>query len=410
MRAVLPVSVLLLAAALPAAAADMPAKPAAPPKSIFQQVVPHATGKNGYEELVLAAEAVKTSRAYDALQRWDSLPLPDRRSILADRNIARALNLLRQGLAKPIFQPREQMTFSTLLPELSPMRDLAKVLAIQQYVFLADGRVQDALAIARTGIRFGRVVQMDTLIAGLVGVAIEAITIQPLAQHLDQLSQRDTVTLYQICLEWLNQPNPQIGLLRAEQKWMRASMAEMADKLKKEGPGPLAKDFGVDDKMLEQYSAFIPKTPEGIDQLFAGVIKSYDSQMERVAAELQKPSWQRRKIDPDTPTDPASYLTSMLMPAYFQVDQSYQKEAARVQLLACHAAIRAYKWEHDRLPSSLDELRLGQLATDPFTGITFVYQVKGTRYSLTAAGSEATNPDDPRAVNGRVPVTLTPDD
>lgn len=410
MRAVL-LSLLpaLVALAVPAAAQDS-APPPAPARTLLQQVVPQPTGKNGYEELVMAGDALKSSRAYPLLQKWDTLTLTERRAFLSDRNVTRALALLRQGLNKPIFQPRSQLTFETLLPELAPMRELGKLLAIQQYVALADGRTTEALGIARTGMRLGRAVQMDTLIAGLVGIAIEAITIQPLADHLDQLTARDCQALYQICLEWLQQPNPQIGLLQAEQRWLRISLAQMARKVKEQGPESVAKDLGIDPRTVRENDMLIPKTPEGIDQLFQQAIKSYDRQIGRVMEELRKPPWQRQKIEPEQGSDPGSVLAGLVMPAYNHVDQAYIREAAKVQMLACHAAIRRYQWEHNKLPSGLEILDLGQLATDPFTGITFRYEVKGKRYSLTAAGSEAANPDDPRAVNGRVPVTLTPDD
>jgi len=48
-------------------------------------------------------------------------------------------------------------------------------------------------------------------------------------------------------------------------------------------------------------------------------------------------------------------------------------------------------------------------AIDPFTGQPLQYAVRGTRYSLSSAGAPA-DADDPRAVNGRLPVSITPAD
>lgn len=401
-------SVLLLGA--PARAQEAGVAKPAPARSIFQQVIPQPTGKNGYEELVMACDALKASRAYPLLTNWETLSLTEKRALLADRGVTRALALVRQGLNKPVYQPRPSLTFETLLPELAPLRELGKLLAIQQYVALADGRTQEALQITRTGMRLGRVIQMDTLVAGLVGVAIQAIVIHPLAEHLDQLTARDCQTLYQICLEWLSQPNAQIALLQAEARHLRATFAQLVEKARREGPEAAARDLGVDEEQVRANVALIPKTPGAIEQVFRDAVKAYDEQMLRVVEELRKPPWMRRKLEPVRGADVGSALAALLMPAYQHVDQAFIKESARVQLLACHAAIRRYRWENNRLPSGLEQLNLGPLATDPFTGATFRYEVKGKRYSLTAAGSESSSMDDPRVINGRVPVTLTPDD
>lgn len=402
---------LLLSALLGASAASAQTAPKPPAKaSFFRQVIPQPTGKNGYEELVLAAETFRNSRHYAAVQRMEGLTLETKRALLDDKQVARALQLLRQGLQKPVFQPRQELTFATLLPELGPIRDLAKLLAIQQYVYLADGRTSEALGIARLGIRLGRAVQMDTLVAGLVGIAMSTLCIQPLSQHLDQLSARDCATLSQICLEWLNQPNPQMALLAAEQRWMRTSLAALRDQVKQGDVAGAAKQLGLSDETLKEYQAFIPKDPAQVDVLFNQAIQRFEEHLQKVVAELQKPAWERKLPGELKPEDAGGYLASFLIPSYSLVNNRFTREQAQIQLLACHAAIRRYKWEHDRLPGSLEELRLGNLALDPYTGSPLRYQVKGQRYSLTAAGVEAQNSDDPQAVGGRVPVGLTPDD
>lgn len=390
------------------AAAQAPQKP--PAKSIFQQVIPQPTGKNGYEDLVLAIDALQKSRYYPAIQKMEALTLAEKRAVLDDRNGVRALQLIRTGLQKPVAQPRQMLDYTTTLPELGPMRDLAKLLALQQYVALADGRTTEALQIARQGIRLGRVVQMDTLLSGLVGIAISTLCIQPLGRHLDQLSARDTAVLYQICLEWLNQPNPQVAIFASEHRLTKIALAGMREQVKRGDVEGVVKQLGLKRDELKDLEAIIPRTPEAIDALFLQAAERYDAYSLTVMAELRKPAWERKMPEPLKPEDPGGHLASMLIPSFQHVDNVYTREQAQIQLLACHAAIRRYRWEHDRLPSSLDELRLGTLAIDPYTGSPLRYEVKGKRYSLLAAGAEARNLDDPGVVNGRVPVTLTPDD
>src|SRR5262249_23214539 len=139
----------------------------------------------------------------------------------------RALKLLHDGLELPVASPRVSLSFDTALPELGAFRSLARLLSLQQYVFLADGRITDALANARLGLRFSQAVQTGTLISGLVGVAIGTVCIDPLARHLDQLSVGDCATLYQICREWLALPDPQIRVIAADRTATRNSVEEV---------------------------------------------------------------------------------------------------------------------------------------------------------------------------------------
>jgi hypothetical protein len=97
----------------------------------------------------------------------------------------------------------------------------------------------------------------------------------------------------------------------------------------------------------------------------------------------------------------------MLLPSTSAVNDGYAKDHARLRLLACHAAILRYRWEQDRLPPDLASLRLGELAIDPFTGQLLEYHQTGARsYSLVSGGAP-TSSDNPRAVNGREPVSVT---
>ena len=97
------------------------------------------------------------------------------------------------------------------------------------------------------------------------------------------------------------------------------------------------------------------------------------------------------------------------MPALEHAENAFTREEAMVRLLACHTAILRYRWEHDRTPPMLADLNLGDLATDPFTGRLFVLESQGYRYRLYSAGPK-TAADDPKAIEGRRPVSVVPDE
>jgi hypothetical protein len=125
----------------------------------------------------------------------------------------------------------------------------------------------------------------------------------------------------------------------------------------------------------------------------------------QVLAEAKKPAWQRAPVAPPADGSLASRVAARILPGLDRVANRYDSETAMVRMLAVHAAILRYRWEYDRLPKTLEALNLGDLVLDPFTGRPLKYEVTGRRYRLESAGPE--EPDNPRAVAGRVPVTLT---
>jgi hypothetical protein len=396
-----------------------PAQPPAAKKGAFETVIKQPTGRNGYEELVLAGDLLRANATWTRYELESNATLSRARDMLLDRQIAQVLRLVQQGLQKPFGAPREQYTFETLTPEFAGFRSIARLLAAQEYVFFADGRIADALANARLGLRLGQVVQTDTMISGLVGVAVGAICIRPLGEHLEQLSARDAETLYQLCLEWLRQPSPEVRLVEMERRAALSSLerfrGQPVDRLIHStnlDPKPKPDD---DDRIRQsrQFAAelrqFGASGPAAVDQLYADAAKRIDSYYQKLLAECRRPLWERHY--PELPDEGpiADRLAAALVTTATGVGNTYARDQARIRVLACHAAVLRYRWEKRKLPPSLAELGLGELAMDPFTGQPLEYQTMGSRYRLVSAGPETT-PDNPRSVAGRLPVSVTPDD
>ncbi len=200
-----------------------------PSLPVYRQVIPNPTGKNGYEELVLAGELLQTSVLYTETDR-KTPALSLKRRVLADRPVVRALALLHQGLAKSVISPRTVYSTTDPFPEFSLFRGLGRLLALQQYVLLADGRSTEALENTRLGLQLGRAVQTDTLVAGLVGTAIGSRAVSATAAHLDQLSARDCDLLLQICTESLSRPSPVEAVLEGERRFGRQALEETRQK------------------------------------------------------------------------------------------------------------------------------------------------------------------------------------
>jgi hypothetical protein len=263
----------------------------------------------------------------------------------------------------------------------------------------------------------GQVMQTDTLISGLVGIAISALGIRSLGGHLDQFSARDCEALFRLCQEWLGQPSPLPRMVENERASSRRILAEM----RADGPKALGGLLGLPAKEAEAGGDPVREaverpqsfSPDEYESLLHELERRFDDTYRRVLTEMRKPPWERSRLvtDVDGPHDDgvASRLTEMLIPSFDRVSDNYAREEATVRLLACHAAIRRFKWEHDRLPASLAELKLGELARDPFTGQPLAYEPRGTSYRLSSIGPLASG-DDPKAINGRRPVSIVPGD
>lgn len=402
--------------ALAGGAASAQERPTARPLSVFERVVPRATGFNGYEELVLAVDQLLASplyqRAEGLLGQPEGLPLALKRQVLKDPPVARALRLVQRGLAKPVTSPRDPraMNASTLLPELSGFRQLGRVLAIQQYVQLADGEPRAAIATARTIMRLGRAVQTDTMIAGLIGIAVSTLGIRTLGSHLEQLSLPDCAELFRLCVDWLREPGLLTQVIGAERRSVQNVLNEMkaASREQLGGilgvlPGKPPREEDVEARRVMDGMEQLRANPAAVEAYFAQAQRRLDVFYAQVLEECRRPPWQRRwdqSIDRDSF---AGALVATLVPAMRRVSEAYAREAALVRLLACHAAILRYRWDTDQLPENLAVLDLGPLATDPFTGEFLVYQPMGSAYRLTSAGPVATG-DAPDIVDGRRPV------
>lgn len=352
------------------------------PPSLFREVIKQPTGKNGYEELVAAAEVLKGSKLWAKVEQPDAT-LSEKRLALGDRAVVRALALMRQGLSKPVSSPREGLEPGTLPPELNGLRSLGRLAALHQYVAFADGRTAEALADARLGMRLGQVIQQDSLIGGLVGLAVGATCIRPLATHLDQLSTRDCDLLKSICEEWLAQPNPLLRVVAAERKVVLANLADLKQRTKIDAAAGEEDPFGTTAQYANDY---------------------FDRQL----LELKKPAWQRGVL---SVAEAPEFSRALLAPLAQVLDRSlsaYTKEEANIRMLALHAVILRARWETGRPPSTLAELNAGELALDPFTGKSLQYEAQGRRYRLFSAGPLA-EANDPLAIEGRRPVAVVPE-
>jgi hypothetical protein len=171
---------------------------------------------------------------------------------------------------------------------------------------------------------------------------------------------------------------------------------------------PLARDFQV----LAADPAALERTVSRAE----GYLNAYyDAQ---IAAYRLPPHQRPDDIpmpQPPSQSDPAERLAARLMsvflPAVSSITAKFTQIRIQVQLLGVHAAIRRFRWEHDRLPDTLADLRLGALGVDPYTGRALVYDRIGgdtaaAVYALSSAGPIKRDEENKPMPGQRVPILL----
>lgn len=366
------------------------------PPSILSQLFPKVTGMNGYEELVMAADLVRNNKALEKAQQ-DGATLAIMRYCLADKDVRQALVLLHDGLDKPVFSPRDQNTVdeNTLLPEMGPLRNLARILKIRQYVSLADGNISAAIDSLWEGLRLGYIIQQESLISGLVGVAIDSVVLNGVAEHYDQLSVADCTRLIQIAQEWLKTPSPLRHVVENEHKFSLrylSSFRNNSERLLKQID--LTEDTAggaSGEPAAVELARYVNDHPTEVNTLVDQATTLANAEFEATITNLNLPFWQRKPVVHNSRASMPARLVSVFTADYDRVLERYDTERAKIHLLAVHAAIHRFRWENNRLPRTIGELQMNELTQDPYTGKPLVYTLHGDTYELYSAGPQGSS-------------------
>ena len=389
--------------------------------SLFQEVVPDPTGRNGYEEFVQAAQLISQNATLEGLSKASlqavqsdpnnpnrpkthqpfPITLTRKRALLEVSECTKALALLRQGLRKPIL-PTSPINIGSPHPEVQAFYRLVQLLVVEQYVLLANGRTRDTVASLNDGLQFCSRIQVATTDTWASEFTLKTI-IESFALHLSQLNATDCDVLLHLCLDWLRGPNPAAVVLQLQWKACKEALERVKAK-----PALLLSWWPDEVGTPEQDLAdMADSNPAGFNAEFDRAETFVDTYYNHALEQLNRPAWERTAVFVPDDTSIARRLAYSLCYSDNMnlLLDTFTKSQARVTLLACHAAIRRYLWEFDRLPASLEELHLQDYARDPFTGKPLHYRIQGRDYALGSSGPPARQ-QNPNAVDGRIPLTL----
>lgn len=369
--------------------------PAAKPP-IYPKLFPNPTNNNGYEEWVQAADLIRNNAK---VKEWDTQPdatLALKRRVLADPAVAQALLLVRMGLHKPVYSPRTNLDENSLFPELAPFRQLARLLCAEQYVQFANGRVDAAIDSLRVGLAFGYRVQTDTVLSGLVGVAIHSMVIKEFSRHLDQLSVYQCDDVRRLVEDFLGGESPAAHLLALEKgytlKMLEARRSDSA------GLAALLQTVGVEDTDRADpdsatVTAYLKNHPADVNALIDDAENRVNAMYDQTLLNMRLPPTQRKSLARDTTESPGAALFRAVSIDPQSILDKYTRDQSQLRLLGVHALIHRYRWDHNVLPNGLAELHAPGWIKDAFEGTVIVYQRDGDRYTLAsqppAKGSKA---------------------
>lgn len=366
----------------PGAARTLPLKP-----PNFPTLFPSPTNNNGYEEWVQAADLIQNNAKVAALLDQPDAPLSLKRQVLDDPAVAQALQLVRLGVNKQVFSPRASVDENTPLPELSSFRQLARLLSTEQYVDFADGRVDAAIGSLRVGLAFGYRIQTDSLISGLVGVAIDSIVLKEFSRHLDQLSVYHCNDVRRIVEDFLDAENPAVHLLALEKSYA----LKMLDARRSDPNGLLAlmKTIGAgsaptEDTNVATVQAYLTDHPGDANALLDDARQRVSALYDQTLLNLRLPLAQRKPLKIDQADSPGAALFRVVTVDPQKILDKYTRDQAQLRLLGVHVLIHRYGWDHNALPGSLTDLHAASLVKDASAGTEIVYQRDGDRYTLVS--------------------------
>ncbi len=361
-----------------------------PSPDSFQYLFPKPTGKNGYEELVFASVLLNRNEEAKKIFTESSPPLTEIRRLFKMPDVMHARDLFYIGIRKRISIPRDpqELDENTRFPEFAEFRSYARFHAKEIYLALADGKNSEAIEALRTGLQFGHQIQMQTIIAGLVGIAIDAIVLRPFDGTLEVLSVKDCLTLQHLVDDWLALPSSITSVVDGERQWMQRMMAKA-----KKNPSSLIDTVetvissGDEDLAALQTQREIQKNIGKMDQILEDASNLMEGYYQEVLKSLTLPPYKRKPLPEIPKTTLASNIVGLFLPSMGTIQYRYDRERSLIQMLGVRTALRAYHWEYGRFPVHLSELRLGEKAIDPFTGKPFLYQLDKDTYTLKADDS-----------------------
>jgi hypothetical protein len=332
-------------------------------------------------------------------------PSPARREAvqaLLDR-YAHLLRLAHEAAARPecVFTRDWDNTnpVDILYPELATIRTTARLLTAESLLLAGQGKRLDAVQNEAVGFRLARHSASDnTLAAYLVGIAVDAITVDGLRQILSlSASDPQAALAVQTAIEQEWRPRSLSAALRSEV----ATMQDVVASIRRQGPRGFSEGFGAEfgkatgtspdlrlatthwQIFLDANAAYLlrqmPKMVAAADQPYPDAYPTIQAIMAEIKSDEHA----------DAKTMLPHFLAILQFPVYEQVFPKRAAAESQAQVVRVGAALLAYQAAHGAFPEQLDTA-VSPVPPDPFTGQPLRYRREGTGFVVYSVGPTGT--------------------
>ncbi len=371
------------------------------PKSLREQIGVPYDASNGFFDYIDAAEIVRAADLSELEREYTELlnqpvKAKGRKERLAElrqrmaRVAEQAMVRVRIGNQKQVWDPRIKVDVTTLFPELSGFRAVAKAGRHAILYRLSQGDSRGAARLVADGLSFSQNIASGPLISLLVSLAADAIYLAAIEPYLMSFSEADLRVLSEAATAFLARPPMFRRIAEAETRFYR----EMFESWKDEG-----KKYTEEDE-ADQTTEYLKKlTPERIEKMAVQIMRRMALEDEKELKVLESPeaNWyakirltdppeedfvEKEEPPPKNDQDVVDQLLRLRSSLFIMVEPVGIRRA-QVRLLLLHTKILQYRWSYRRLPKTLAEV---DASIDPLSGKPFRYEVNGMNYRLWSEG------------------------
>jgi len=291
----------------------------------------------------------------------------------------------------PVFGESGTPLWDVLLPHLSKMRNLARLLATQGKYLEHQGKYREALDTYLLIAKMGYLVSKEPiLISGLVGIACDSIAARAIESCILR-NRLDTKTL-----DYLLQRSDAFG--KAAQNYQISISGErvfglsMVDDLFKR-PKEMSGVFGgTEGKALSAVQALFATTHRslGLRAIMKSDFRRYWNEMDKWNELPAHVAFRPENISGDKIIDELPFwsLARMLLPALSRARISFVRAEAVKAILTTQVALEIFKVKNGSYPEKLDQLGgiLKEVPKDPFANEPLKYKRTEDGYIVYSVG------------------------
>lgn len=350
--------------------------------SYFQQAFPVATGNNGWEEYVMAADIMRSPEAGRAVDRFDMATgrwddsIESARATVA--KYGRACDLIRIGNKKPLRYPWKEDEYGFPSdPVGSEYGQVAKLLCEEARVNFGDGRPAAAAESILTGLVFARRYSSGSTIEVLKGSAYYSMFFASLYRHLQSLDISGLRMLRGELDAQVEEVPPYVRTLLADFERDRAEARKVFDNLDED-----SEYFEVPDIVFQL-------TPMQRTQYLVQIDKEILTLQNKVRAMFMQE--ERFWLDPVLEHADPVVRYAIDRTLYASRPMLAVRNRTQLRLAALHCRVLEFKRTYNRWPDRLEELGGKEVWYDPASGGPFYYaKLSEQSYTLYSLGTPET--------------------